>query len=186
MAIIDQIKTPDGTTYDVGNVKQYVGDAYSNTATYNVGDYCIYDNKLYRCTTKISTAESFTPAHWTETKCADEFSAIKSNLDELSDYSTTEQAVGKWIDGSIVYRKTFSFTTGASTDQTFNIGATIKTLIRIDGGLNYTSGAWYPPQTYFSSTDLFIVWVVTNYTQIKVRSGTINYKPGYVTIYYTK
>lgn len=39
---------------------------YSNAATYAVGDYCVYNNVLYRCTTRISTAESWNSAHWTQ------------------------------------------------------------------------------------------------------------------------
>ncbi len=51
---------------------------YDNTATYNVGDYCIYENILYKCTTSIVTAENFNSNHWTETE-------ILSVLTTLSD-----------------------------------------------------------------------------------------------------
>lgn len=48
------------------NMSNAIGaDAYDNTATYAVGDICIYNNTLYECNTVISTAEDFTPAHWT-------------------------------------------------------------------------------------------------------------------------
>jgi len=38
---------------------------YDATATYSVGDYCIHDYRLYRCTTAIITPEAWTDAHWT-------------------------------------------------------------------------------------------------------------------------
>lgn len=48
----------------------YVGDEYSSSSTYSVGDLCIYANTLYRCSTTISTAENWTPAHWIRTTLA--------------------------------------------------------------------------------------------------------------------
>lgn len=123
----------------------------------------------------------------TATDVQDAVTELKSNLTDLRDYSTSEIAVGKWIDGTTtVYKKTFSFTTTTSNDQTFSIGATISRLINIEGGLNYTSGGWYAPQTYFSTTDQFTVWISTNNTELKIRSGSINNKDGWITIYYTK
>lgn len=47
-------------------------DEYDNTSTYAEGDYCIYNNKMYKCTTEILTAEGWTAAHWTETSIVEE------------------------------------------------------------------------------------------------------------------
>ena len=54
-------------------------DAYSDSSTYVVGDYCIYNNKLYICNTAIETAESFNSSHWTETNIIDEINNINNN-----------------------------------------------------------------------------------------------------------
>lgn len=123
----------------------------------------------------------------TATDVQDAVTELNSSLNDLRDYSTSEIAVGKWIDGTTtVYKKTFSFTTSTSNDQTISIGSTITRLLAIEGGLNYTSGGWYAPQTYFSTTDQFTVWITNNNREIKIRSGSINGKDGWVTIYYTK
>ena len=45
---------------------------YDDTATYAVGDYCTYGNKLWKCGTAIGTAEPFTAAHWTATTVMEE------------------------------------------------------------------------------------------------------------------
>lgn len=45
---------------------------YDNTATYEIGDYCRYNNQIYKCNTTISTAEDWTVAHWTETSIVEE------------------------------------------------------------------------------------------------------------------
>lgn len=41
-----------------------VADAYSSSATYNVGDVVIHDSGLYQCTTKITQAEDWNSDHW--------------------------------------------------------------------------------------------------------------------------
>lgn len=55
-----------------------LADEYSSSATYAVGDYCIHNNKIYRCTTAISTAESWADAHWTLVIVGDELKTKKS------------------------------------------------------------------------------------------------------------
>lgn len=47
--------------------------AYSTTSAYNVGDYCIYQKQLYRCTTAISSGgEAWNSSHWTAIKALTE------------------------------------------------------------------------------------------------------------------
>lgn len=53
---------------------------YDATATYNIGDYVIYNGVLYRCTTAITTAEAWNAAHWTAATLADDVEA-KANPD---------------------------------------------------------------------------------------------------------
>ena len=57
----------------VANIKANTASlaaAYSETATYAVGDAVTHDGKLYKCSVAITTAEAWTPAHWTETTVA--------------------------------------------------------------------------------------------------------------------
>lgn len=54
------------------SVNDNTADAYSSSSTYKVGQLCIYNNTLYRCTTAITTAEEWTAAHWTATTIAAE------------------------------------------------------------------------------------------------------------------
>ena len=44
---------------------------YSSSSTYDEDDCVIYQNVLYQCTTAISVAEQWTPAHWTQVKLAE-------------------------------------------------------------------------------------------------------------------
>lgn len=74
-----------------------VASAYSASKTYAVGDYVIHNSNLYRCTTAITTAESFTAAHWTQVALADDVSDLKSNIDEFFNPIWT---TGKYINGN--------------------------------------------------------------------------------------
>lgn len=49
----------------IENNELVVASVYSSSSTYSVGDFVIYNNTLYECTTAISTAEEWTAAHWT-------------------------------------------------------------------------------------------------------------------------
>lgn len=54
-------------------------DTYSKK-TYAVGDYCIYENALYKCSTAISSAEDWTAGHWTKTTIANELKSIVGSV----------------------------------------------------------------------------------------------------------
>ena len=43
-------------------------NTYANTKTYEIGDYVVYNLKLYKCTTKITQAENWNLSHWTESQ----------------------------------------------------------------------------------------------------------------------
>ena len=52
-----------------------IADEYDSTLTYSIGDYCIHEYELYKCTTAIETAEEFNSEHWTKTTIMEEISA---------------------------------------------------------------------------------------------------------------
>ena len=72
-----------------------VGDAYSDESAYAVGEYCIYNNTLYKCNTPITVGEDFDPEKWDETNIADEIKAAEDAADDkigdLSDLETTDK-----------------------------------------------------------------------------------------------
>lgn len=45
-----------------------IAEAYDNTATYPLGALSIHEDKLYECTTPITTAEEWNAEHWSATK----------------------------------------------------------------------------------------------------------------------
>lgn len=62
-----QFLDPQGLSQFTENLEQsIIAEVYDSTATYALGDYCVYENLLYRCTTAITTAEAWTSGHWTQ------------------------------------------------------------------------------------------------------------------------
>jgi hypothetical protein len=116
-----------------GMIKNYISPGvaaqYSSSATYDVGDYVIYNGQLYRCTTAITTAESWTAAHWTAAvlgdDVVDDVGELKTKITKTYDclnsgeYSYTGIAfeLGKGIlisDGSLA--NLGNYTTWGATD----------------------------------------------------------------------
>ena len=72
-----------------------IAATYSGSATYKIGDYCIHDGGLYRCTTAITTAEAWNAAHWTATKIGPDVSDLKSALYHINPNMTDFITHGK-------------------------------------------------------------------------------------------
>lgn len=72
-----------------------IAPAYSTSATYAVGNYCIYNGYLYRCTTAITTAEEWTAGHWVSVKLGNDVVDLKSAFTELASNSVMCES-GSW------------------------------------------------------------------------------------------
>jgi hypothetical protein len=152
--------------------KTNVSDVYDSTSTYAVGDYCIYENTLYKCTTAISTAEEFDSSKWTVASISYEFKRITNELSNklnsnkviqesgtastsnvysskavqnLMKFSLTEHKTGeKWVDGKDVYKNTIKITSLASNSQ-YNHGiSNFNELIQMFGSAYFTAQGWQP------------------------------------------
>ena len=55
-----------------------IASAFSATSTYALGDYVMYNGKLYECTTAVTTAGAWNSGNWTESKVMTSFQPIPS------------------------------------------------------------------------------------------------------------
>lgn len=132
-----------------------VGDKYDSTATYAVGDYCIYDDKLYKCNTAISTAEAWNASHWTDTTIAEVLQTIPVVVDNLTTNDGTKAlsaAQGKTLNSNLANLETLisdSSALTASTNVTISaqtvlkVGRIVEIFANITYTGTYTSGAAY-------------------------------------------
>ena len=83
--VIEQNSTAKQANW--GMMKNYISPGvaaqYSTSATYNVGDYVIYNDSLYRCNTAITTGEAWTAAHWTAAVLGNDVVELKSEVTNL-------------------------------------------------------------------------------------------------------
>lgn len=70
----------------VEGLEKDIVNGYDSTATYAVGDLCLYNGVLYKCVTAITAAEDWTVAHWTQVNIDNEF----VHKSELEDYAKVD------------------------------------------------------------------------------------------------
>ena len=82
-------------TKDTSNL----ADVYDPTTTYDVGEFCVHNNILYKCTTAISSPEAWTAAHWSSEKVCDNLQdteqtdKIKSDIGIVEDGNAATHAI---------------------------------------------------------------------------------------------
>lgn len=69
-----------------------IADAYDSTSTYDVGDYVIYNNILYKCIANITVPESFDGTHWSRTTVEEIITQITSDLTNIMHWNDISAA----------------------------------------------------------------------------------------------
>lgn len=68
---------------EFGKVGGSIAPRYDSTQTYSVGDYVMYNRRLYVCNTAINTAEEWDNTKWTQTDVADIIGDVETLLAAL-------------------------------------------------------------------------------------------------------
>lgn len=99
----------------------------AEAGTYDEGDYCFHDQKMYQCNTDISVPEDFDPTKWDEVTIAEimasqqsEISTLNSNLAQLAHYRCIA-----------VYNTLVSVTNGEATFDITSLGLSEKPLFDV-------------------------------------------------------
>ena len=110
----------------------------------------------------------------------------KSYIDNIADYSTSEKAVGTWIDGKTIYQKTISLgLLPNNTSSTVPHGITGLTRVIEFVGNGYDSGNAIRTPLPFVGSNFIAVAVIGNDIQITTNSDRSNLV-GYLTLKYLK
>ena len=84
-AIDEIVANADTASEDILTLQNVQGyDEYDETQTYAVGDYAIYNNIVYECTTAVSTAEPFDSTKWTATSIKQIIDGVKGDVSQLN------------------------------------------------------------------------------------------------------
>lgn len=141
--------------------KDGVADEFDSTKTYAVGEYCIYENKLYKCTAAITTGENFNSAKWEATTIGNVIAEIEKEVNELNStrHDTSTLHAGSLLtydvdveipiahDGYICERMNFNAATGYSILTVKNdAGENVFThQINCSGNYSYAHDGCYIP-----------------------------------------
>lgn len=176
-------------------------EEYDPTSTYAVGDFCVHDGILYKCSTAISSAEPWTVAHWQRTYATDEIAGA-SSLQGLSDVNISsptdgqalvyDSASSKWVNGaggggssaSGVYigtcdteASTSAKQVTVSSDQNFSL----KKGVMVQVSFSIANTARNVTISVNGSTAYPIWYGTTEYTGVSTTvTGTLGYKIAYV------
>ena len=96
---------------DYSSLWTTLAPAYSTSATYAVGQYVTYNGGLYRCISAITTAESWTAAHWSAAKVGPDLSDLKSAITQDLYFHVTDTDAFAWKAGYRVNSTRKDYTT---------------------------------------------------------------------------
>ena len=172
---------------------------------YAVGDYLYYDKNLYKVVTAFTSSTTFSATNLEmlggtplttaeETSIINNFSPQMATFNNVSNlYTTTERAIGIWIDGKTIYQKTYSGTTPSTANTNIDIFvdsnlANVKTLVSMDGVID-DSGTLYVINESEERSVGFTsrIWLAKSVPSLRGKLGTsLVSKPIHITIKYTK
>ncbi|MBR2246055.1 MAG: hypothetical protein IJ880_03365 [Bacilli bacterium] len=95
---------------DLDSLLRIIGNTYSSTSTYALGDYVIHSSALYKCTTAITTAEEWNGSHWTQTTIGAELVAINAAIGNKMDKANPTGTGDLTMTGDILYNGSTSLT----------------------------------------------------------------------------
>ena len=111
---------------------------YNNESTYEVGNYVVYENSLYKCITEVSEAEEFDSEKWERYYLSsfikDDTSGTGSGSANVrllvsASSSSTDMTISLYAEDECIYTKTATYH-AQSVDNTYTIDKNNKTSIQ--------------------------------------------------------
>lgn len=128
---------------------------YSSSSTYNVGDRVRYSYGIYECNTAITTAESWTAAHWTI------LDPLQTQIDSKSEVSITRNLTTGEKIGTITIDGTATDLYAPSTGSVNTSLASPQQTYYLTGVQTTTAGQGNLYNSYLSSTYTGIKYVTS-------------------------
>lgn len=185
--VIEQNSTAKQANW--GMMKNYISPGvaaqYSNSATYNVGDYVIYNDSLYRCNTAITTGEAWTAAHWTAAVLGDDVGKLKNALTPYNAFDIISFIFNP--ENKTAHQVTFSWSGRTCTVSGTSDGMTACNIIPFKSSLpdGIVAGETYPFIYETTNTNIQLGFIFYNSSDVptysyKTESGNITIPSGTV------
>jgi len=147
--VVDLVNRIDTATASVPstytNLLASLAPDYSSSATYKTGDYVWYNGYLYKAKQDISTAESWTAAHWTRVVMSadltSQITGLKTDLtSQVTDLKSALNTIGNaYVDASVWSQGAITITTGADAPSSSRIRSSVlsKEIVAINIASDY-------------------------------------------------
>ena len=102
-----------------GSASSVISDAWSASTTYAVGQYCIYNNSLWKCLVQHNGQTPTEGTYWTKVSVASEIASVNSSMvnQNIYPYVVNQKVkIGKTSNGKIIYRKLMSYSLPLQTN----------------------------------------------------------------------
>ena len=169
---------------DVTALSNTISDAWNASTTYAVGQYCIYNNSLWKCLVQHSGQTPTEGTYWTKVTVANELTSVNNSLN----YSAEETVIGTW-NGKTHYRKVYFLDIDVKTnagevnfDTNFQYGDKIT---KIDWIYGYENERYHTRSEWVMSV-YYNKGLVAKIDKPKEPTDAIVFKLKHVVVEYTK
>ena len=111
-------------TNRLDGIESNFGDEYDSTATYAVGDRCVYGGVWYECNTAISTAEDWTEAHWDKVSFGDITDQVAQNTADIAENASEISSLKEDLNIASGVKRV-AFTNGGYITTNGGVGSTV-------------------------------------------------------------
>ena len=133
--------------YNYESLENYNTPDFSTSSTYQVGDYVMYQGKLYKCTTAITTGGAWDSTKWSLAILSDDVAEQKSALGEYKGFEAFDNILPiDSTDPEVVRGITWQRTNGTYTFDGTSTGTVQITLV---GGTSIIPDGLIPGETYY-------------------------------------
>ena len=181
----NKLITSDAVYAALLDLAEQLSDEYDATATYDVGAYCIHENKLYKCTTAIATAEAWNSAHWTATTVGAELGAKVNTSDIVNNLTSTatdkplSAAQGKALNDAMTQYQTLTVNADSSKIENVTAKQIGKVVV---GGFTIKANVLNSGYNSISFTISGVSWIVPPAVSVMTASTTDDGKNFYIKV----
>lgn len=160
------IEIPEMSDLDAKVDNDVIADEFSEEESYAVGDYCMYQGKLYKCTTAVQSGSAWNPSRWSETLVSSEFGTGGGGSGVPSG-GTTGQVLAKrsatdgdveWVDRAPVNHASANQTYGVGDNNNYGhvkLTDTASSILQVADGFAATPAA---VQSVYDALNLVVLW----------------------------
>lgn len=125
-----------------------IAPTYSSSSVYAVGQYAWYNGDLKRCIVPITTAESYTAAHWTSAVLGNDLSDLKSALSGLTEFNSYNLLYYLTGDDKKIYGVTYTWDEGSGNVKIEGTSTNNNSFSRLYGDTVHLPDGVVPGKTY--------------------------------------